>query len=230
MNWLRLLFRSSLGKKYIMAVSGCVLFTFVVFHLLGNLQVFLGPGPINRYAAFLQSTPEILWTERISLLIMVGLHIWSAAELTLENRAARPARYAVKRVPAASYASRTMFLSGLIIAAFITYHLLDFTAQVKSINLTGQDFHTLKDAAGRHDVYRMIVIGFSNGWVCGFYLLGVGLLCFHLSHGISSMFQSVGFRNKTYTPFVDGCAKVIAILLFLGYASIPVSVLLGWVK
>src|SRR5436190_11846652 len=137
---LKRIFGSSLGKKYIMGVSGCLLFLFVVAHLLGNLQIFLGPDVINRYGHFLQSNPELIWPARIGLLLMVGLHIWAAVKLTLENRAARPVAYAHYEVVAASYASRTMFMSGLIIFVFIIYHLLHFTAQVPSVNGTGQNF------------------------------------------------------------------------------------------
>src|SRR5439155_3833151 len=115
---LKRIFCSSLGKKYIMAVSGCLLFLFVVAHLLGNLQIFLGADVINRYGHFLQSNPELLWPARAILLLMVALHIWAAAKLTAENRAARPVSYAHYEVVAASYASRTMFMSGLIIFVF----------------------------------------------------------------------------------------------------------------
>src|SRR5689334_3684810 len=134
------IFKSSLGKKYVMAVSGCLLFLFVVAHLVGNLQIFLGPEVINRYGHFLQSNPELIWPARIVLLVMVALHIWSAIKLTAENKAARPQAYAHSEIVAATYASRTMFMSGLIILAFIIYHLLHFTVQVQQINLTGQNF------------------------------------------------------------------------------------------
>src|SRR3954465_8434360 len=107
---LKRLFESSLGKKYIMAISGCLLFLFVVAHLLGNLQIFLGPEAINRYGHFLQTNPELIWPARLGLLLMVALHIWAAIKLTIENRAARPVAYAEYQVVAASYASRTMFM------------------------------------------------------------------------------------------------------------------------
>src|SRR5438093_11418441 len=122
---------SSLGKKYLMAVSGCVLFLFVVGHLLGNLQIFLGPDVINRYGHFLQSNPELIWPARLVLLAMVGLHVWSAVKLSAENKAARPVAYAQYEPVGSSYASRTMLMSGLIILAFVIYHLLHFTVQVQ---------------------------------------------------------------------------------------------------
>jgi succinate dehydrogenase (or fumarate reductase) cytochrome b subunit, b558 family len=230
------IFGSSLGKKYIMAVTGFILFLFVVGHMVGNLQIFLGPEAINRYGAFLQNLGEGLWLVRAVLLAVILLHIWSAIKLSAENKAARPNAYAEYNPVAASYASRTMLMSGLIILAFIIYHLLHFTVQAKAINFTGQDFHAfsepIKGAIGleRHDIYRMMIVGFSNIWVCAFYVLGVGLLCLHLSHGISAMFQSMGWKNKVYGPFLDKAARVIAWFLFFGYSSIPVAVLLGFGK
>jgi len=230
MNIIAYLFKSSLGKKYIMAGTGCCLFFFVIGHLVGNLQVFLGPEAINRYGHFLQSNPELIWPARLGLLTMVGLHIWSAARLTLENRAARPIAYDTYRPVGSSYASRTMFMSGLIIATFIVYHLLHFTFQVQAINFTGQDFVGFTDPAKQHDIFRMIVTGFRNPLVSGFYLLGMGLLCLHLSHGVSSMLQSLGWKNDAYRPIVDCGAKILATLIFLGYSSIPVAILLGYGK
>lgn len=228
MNVITNIFKSSLGKKYIMAISGFVLFLFVVAHLVGNLQFFLGPESINRYGDFLQTNVELLWPARISLLIIIGLHIWSAIKLSAENKAARPVAYANWNPTAASYASRTMLMSGIIIFVFIIYHLLHYTVQVQSINFTGQNFVTLEDAKQRHDIFRMMVLGFSNVWVSAFYVIGIGLLCLHLSHGVSAMFQSLGWKNKVYGPFLDKAARVIAVLIFVGYVSIPLSVLAGY--
>jgi len=225
---LKRIFTSSLGKKYIMAVSGGVLFLFVLAHLLGNLQIFLGPEVINRYCHFLQSNPELSWPARIILLVMVGLHIWAAVKMTIENRAARPAGYVQYEVVAATYASRTMFMSGLIILVFIIHHLLHFTVQVQQINLTGENFINFHDPQQRHDIFKMMVVGFSNVWVSGFYLLGMALLCLHLSHGVSSMFQSLGWKNKIYGPFLDQFARLGALAIFIGYSSIPVAILCGY--
>jgi succinate dehydrogenase / fumarate reductase cytochrome b subunit len=222
------IFSSSLGKKYVMAVSGLVLFLFVVAHLIGNLQVFLGPEAINRYGHFLQSNIELLWPARIFLLFMIGLHIWSAAKLSRENKAARPVPYANWNPTVATYASRTMLMSGLIVLVFIIYHLLHFTVQTSSINLTGQNFVSFEDPQKRHDIFRMMVVGFSNIWVSGFYIIGIGLLCLHLSHGVSAMFQSLGWKNKVYGPCLDKAARILAVLIFVGYISIPVSILAGY--
>jgi succinate dehydrogenase / fumarate reductase cytochrome b subunit len=230
MNLLTRTWRSSVGKKYLMAVSGFALVFFVVGHLLGNLQIFIGPEAINRYGHFLQSTPELLWPARIGLVLLVLLHIISAIKLSQENRAARPVPYQNYEVVAASYASRTMLMSGIIVLVFIIYHLLHFTAQVSYVNLTGQSFVDFADPQKRHDVFKMMVVGFRQPVVSLFYILGVGLLCLHLSHGIGSMFQSMGWKNKYYGKFLDKMAKVIAWVLFLGYISIPLAILAGYGK
>ncbi len=228
MNIVGKFFSSSLGKKFVMAVSGLVLFLFVAGHMIGNLQIFLPPEAINRYARFLQSNLELLWPVRMGLLAMVVLHVWSAIALSLENKAARPAGYANATPYAASYASRTMLVTGLVVAAFVLYHLLHYTLRVEAVNGASVPFSALKDPqTGHNDVYAMMVAGFSVAPVSLFYLIGVGLLCFHLSHGIAAMFQSLGLKNHVYGRCIDKASKVIALVLFLGYASIPAAVMLG---
>lgn len=242
MNIVANLFHSSLGKKFVMAATGCALFLFVIGHLLGNLQIFLGPEALNAYGHFLQSKPGLVWTARIGLLVLVMLHIWSAVKLSAENKAARPTGYSGNPTPpAASYASRTMLMSGLIVAAFIIYHLLHFTVKVPAVNLIKdpeiRDFKTLIDyhpgfapTARGQDVFRMMVAGFQVPLVSGFYVLGMAFLCLHLGHGVSAMFQSVGLKNKSCGPLVDSIGRVAALTIFLGYISIPVAVLAGIVK
>jgi len=219
------IFRSSLGKKYIMAVSGLVMFLFVIGHLAGNLQFFLGAESINRYGHFLQTNLEVLWPARIILLLALFLHVWAAIKLSAENKAARPVPYANWNPTVASYASRTMLMSGLIVFAFIIYHLLHYTLVIKQVNLTGQDFAGFMDPEKRHDIFKMMVVGFSNPWVSLFYVVGIALLCLHLSHGVSAMFQSLGWKNKVYGPWLDYGARLLAWLIFIGYVSIPISVL-----
>jgi succinate dehydrogenase / fumarate reductase cytochrome b subunit len=230
MSLVAAIFRSTLGKKFIMAVTGLGLFAFVVVHMLGNLQIFLGPQHINDYGYFLQSKPELVWSARFGLLVIVILHIWAAISLSSENRAARPAGYAVNRPVGSTYASRTMLMSGLIIFCFIVYHLLHFTVQVPAINLTGQNFTQLEDPAHHHDVYRMMVIGFSNIWVSLFYIVGMVLLSLHLSHGVSSMFQSLGLKNRKYAVAIDRFALISAIVLIIGFCSIPIAILTGIIR
>ncbi|MCF7763118.1 MAG: succinate dehydrogenase cytochrome b subunit [Verrucomicrobia bacterium] len=235
MNVIQKLFRSSLGKKTIMAITGILLFGFVIVHMLGNLQIFLGADVINTYAAFLKSKPALLWVARIGLLVLVGLHIGSAVQLSRQNRAARPIPYGDAKHPGASYASRTMLMSGLIVLAFIIYHLLHFTVAVPGVNLLGAsaqlpngDFLQLKDATGHQDVFRMLVLGFSNVWVSGFYIVGMALLCMHLSHGISSLFQSLGIRQHFCGQCLDRLAMLLAAIIFIGNSSIPIAILLGY--
>ena len=230
MNLFSRIWNSSLGKKYIMAVTGCGLFLFVVGHMVGNLQIFLGPEPINRYGAFLQNLGELLWAARIGLLVLVVLHVISAVRLTAENRAARGQGYDSYKPVGSSYASRTMMMSGLIVFVFVIYHLLHFTIQVPGINFTGHDFRVLHDAKHRHDIYAMMILGYKQPLVSLFYVIGIGLLCLHLSHGVSSMFQSMGWKNKAYGAVLDKLAMVAAVVIFLGYISIPAAVLFGVVK
>ncbi len=229
MNVFTRLFNSSLGKKYLMAITGFGLVGFVIAHLIGNLQFFLGKDVINRYGSFLKANMELIWVARISLLAMILVHIWAAIKLSAENKAARPVAYKKWDPTAASYASRTMLMSGLIIFFFIVYHLLHFTVQTQAINLTGQDFgrfeDVLPDGTIRHDVFRMMVAGFSNPIVSIFYLVAMALLALHLSHGVQAMFSSLGWKKRSYSGMIDGAAKAIAVFIFLGYASIPIAVL-----
>ncbi|GIX50129.1 MAG: hypothetical protein KatS3mg132_323 [Limisphaera sp.] len=225
MKTLACFFRSSVGRKFLMAGSGGLLFLFVVAHLLGNLQIFLPPEAINNYAKYLQSHPELIWPARIGLLALVGIHIWAAVTLTLENRAARPVEYWGRPAPyGAGLASRTMMVSGVALAAFIVYHLLHYTVVVDGISGARVPLSQLK---ARHDVYAMMVAGFSVWYVSLAYLVGVGALCFHLGHGLGAMFQSLGLKNDVYRGCLDRAARVVALVIFLGYSSIPVAVLAG---
>ncbi len=232
MNIVTRLFTTSLGKKFLMAITGGGLFVFVIGHLVGNLQIFIPDGgeAINRYGYFLKTNMEILWSARIGLLVFVAIHIWTSIALTMENRRARARGYEVKEVVAASYASRTMIWSGIIIAAFVVYHLLHFTALIPDVNLTGKNFHELVDAKGRHDVRQMMILGFSQPVVSVFYIVAMGLLCAHLSHGVSAMCQSLGVRNEMNDKGIEKFARMAAIVIFLGYVSIPAAILLKIVK
>ena len=217
--------RSSIGKKAVMAVTGLMLLGFVVGHLLGNLSIFLGPNGINEYAVHLKSLGPLLWVARIILLAAVGLHIVSAIALVQENRKARPVPYAKQTPIQTTYAARTMVISGFIILAFIIYHLLHFTFRV-----THPDISALHDSHGRHDVYTMVVRSFQQPLVAGFYILAQLLLASHLSHGISSLFQSLGLRDERFVKCLKKAGCAIALLIFTGYCSIPVCSLLGILK
>ena len=227
MKLIRALFGSSLGLKFVMAITGAGLFLFVIGHLVGNLQMFLPPEAINGYSKLLHASAELLWGLRIGLLTLVALHIWSAVRLTRLNRSARPRGYEGSLKPLdASLASRTMLISGIVVFLFVVYHLLHYTAQIESVNGSIIRFADLQTEDGHRDVYAMLIAGFQVWYVSLFYILGVGLLCMHLSHGASSMFQSLGWKNHVYGPFLDKASKVIAVALFLGFISIPAAVLL----
>ena len=225
MKILAFLFNSSLGRKYIMAVTGIGLFLFVIVHMLGNLQIFLGPVMINEYAAALKSRPWLLWPARIALLVVFLLHISAAIQLAIENRQARPVKYAQGKPVASSYAARTIVISGLIILGFIAFHLAHFT-----FTFVDPQFANLDDLMGRHDVYRMMVIGFSNPIVSAFYIISMGLLCLHLSHGIASTMQSLGLRSKKTVEGMRLLALASAAIVFVGNCAIPIAILAGLIK
>jgi succinate dehydrogenase / fumarate reductase cytochrome b subunit len=225
-NALSVFCHSSVGKKMIVAITGIILILFVFGHLLGNLQIFLGPEWINGYSEHLRDLGPLLWVIRIFLLLSVLVHIYFTILLAIENRRARPKRYVERDYVKATFASRHMVMSGLIILAFLIYHLAHFTVRV-----TDPRFVLLKaDPLNHYDVYSMMVYGFQNYYVSGFYVLGLWLLTLHLSHGFSSFFQSLGLNNQKMTPRLARGGRIFAWLLFIGYTSIPVAVLLGLVK
>jgi succinate dehydrogenase / fumarate reductase, cytochrome b subunit len=220
------LYRSSIGRKMIVAITGAILMLFVIGHLLGNLQIFLGPRWINDYAQHLRDLGPLLWLVRIVLLVSVLLHIYFTILLAIENRRARPRAYLKKQNVKASFASRHMVVSGLLVLAFIIFHLLHFTGRKFDPH-----FPLLKnDPLNHYDVYSMMVYGFQNVYVSGFYIIGLFLLTLHLTHGASSFLQSLGLNDKKLTPRLAFAARVFAWLLFIGYSSIPVAVLMGLVK
>ena len=226
MNILSALYGSSVGKKIIVAITGIILILFVIGHLLGNLQIFIGPDWINGYSQHLRDLGPLLWLIRAFLLITVVLHIYFTFLLAIENRRARPEQYIDRRYVKATFASRHMVMSGVIVLAFIIYHLAHFTVRV-----TDRRFGLLKaDPLGHYDVYSMMVYGFQNYFVSGFYVLGLFLLALHLSHGSSSFFQSLGLNDKKLTPRLAFAGRIFAWLLFAGYTSIPVAILLGLIK
>src|ERR1700731_4328357 len=187
---------SSVGRKMIVAVTGVILILFVIGHLLGNLQIFLGPEWINSYSQHLRDLGPLLWIVRFVLLCTVVLHIYFTILLAIENRRARPESYIDKENVKATWASRHMVVSGLVVLAFIIFHLLHFTA--RKFN---PQFPLLKfDPLNRYDVYSMMVYGFQNVYVSAFYIVGLFLLTLHLTHGSSSFFQSLGLNNQRLTP------------------------------
>ncbi|HKX60483.1 MAG TPA: succinate dehydrogenase cytochrome b subunit [Verrucomicrobiae bacterium] len=228
MNLFERIWRSSLGKKYVMAITGAALFLFTVGHLIGNLQVFGPPELINTYAHFLKSKPSLLWGARLGLLACVTLHILAAVSLTAAGRSARPVGYDRGTTYGSTVRSRYMLVSGLVILAFVVYHLAHFTALLPGINGTGDFRRLTTDLHGEKvaDVYAMMLLGFQVWWVVLLYLVAQGLLFMHLGHGLSAMFQSVGFRNHVWWPRIELFAKAASIALFVGYASIPLAIYL----
>jgi succinate dehydrogenase / fumarate reductase, cytochrome b subunit len=212
--------QSTNGKKAVMAVTGAILFLFVIGHLLGNLQIFDGRDRLNAYGAFLKNLGELLWIVRLGLIAAVLLHIVATIQLALRNQKARPVGYKVKKSVASNYADRTMYWSGPIVLAFVIFHLLQFTA--------GYIHPESQFIEG--DVYHNVVAGFSVWWVSVWYIFSMILLGFHLRHGLWSMFQSLGVNHPRHTPVLQQAALWIAILITVGYISIPVSVLAGWVR
>lgn len=225
MGWLRNLYATSIGKKVIMALSGAVIFGFTIAHMSGNLIVFAGQDAFNTYAATLKGNPFLLWGERITLLLAIPAHIVTAVQLVQQSNKARPVGYQALQSKASTYASRTMRYGGMILLAFILFHLAHYT-----LFFVNPEFADLHDAQGRHDAYRMVVAGFSNPVVTGFYLLAMGSLALHLSHGAWSMLQSLGLNHPQYNNLRRQAALVFGIALTLGFSSVPLAVLFGLVR
>jgi succinate dehydrogenase / fumarate reductase cytochrome b subunit len=209
------LWRNAVGKKALMAVTGIVLFAYVVAHLAGNLQVFLGPERLNRYGELLRVAPSLLWTARIVLLAAAGVHVVAGIQLWLERRRARPVAYRTWRPVASTPASRTMIWSGLLLLGFVVYHLLDLT-----FGLANPDFRG-------GDIYHNLVESLARAAAAGFYLVAMVGLGFHLWHGLWSMFQSLGLANRAVSETIQRFAVSVAVVLTLGFAAIPLAVLLG---
>lgn len=211
-------YESTIGKKAVMAVTGLLLAGFLIAHMLGNLQIFLGPAIMNHYAETLHGNPPLLWTVRTVLLVSVVLHIWASIQLSFIKRQARPIPYAKYRPIHSSWASRTMMLSGPIIAAFVVFHLLHLTTGTIHPNFV--ELHA----------YENLVNGFAVVPIALIYIAVMIFIGFHLSHGVWSMFQSVGFSHPRYTPLIRKAAALIAWVLIAGFISVPVAVLTGVVR
>ena len=228
LNALFVFYQSSIGKKWVVALTGLVLVGYVFGHLAGNLQIFLPPERINGYAAFLHSLGALLWVIRGFLIGCFVLHIVTTVRLVIENRAARPVGYRKSGRVQSRIAARTMRLSGLVVLGFVVFHLLHFTART-----TDARFKTVEQGGllrGEYDVHTMVILAFQNPWLSGFYLLSVFLVCLHLSHGLGSLLQTLGLSSKGLAERIQFWGTVIAWMVFAGYASIPVAVLAGWLK
>ncbi|MBX7123692.1 MAG: succinate dehydrogenase cytochrome b subunit [Opitutaceae bacterium] len=239
------LFCSTVGRKFLMAVSGLILVGFVIGHLVGNLQIFGHPDSINGYAQFLHSLGPLLWVTRIGLLIAAVIHIWAAIALTRTNAQARGAQhYGVNRWIRAPFASRYMRLTGFVVLAFLAYHLAQFTLGYASSSTfkghlpeytMASDFHifgfpAVEKGHAVDDVYSMVFYGFQNPVISFFYILAVGLLTIHLLHGFQSVFHSFGWYSASWAPALRAVTIIFCIGFFFGNASMPAAILSGWLK
>jgi succinate dehydrogenase / fumarate reductase, cytochrome b subunit len=225
MSWILSFYRSSIGKKAVMAVTGFFLFGWIFLHMAGNLKVYLGPEHYNEYARFLITMGAPLLPPRFALivvrtllLIAAYLHIDSATRLTLMNRAARPVDYRQRTYPAATYAARTMRWGGVIVLLFVFYHLGHMT------------FGSFHPNFIEGDVYHNFVTGFQVWWVSAFYILANLALGLHLYHGLWSMFNSVGLNHPSLNPWKKVFATTFALIVTLGNVSFPIMVLIGVVR
>jgi len=217
------LYRTSVGKKFFMAVSGFILIGFLVAHMVGNLKMYMGADSFNHYAEFLREVgypilPHMagLWLFRIVLLACVGLHMLSAWQVYTQSRNARGSKYTKEESLSFAYASRTMRWGGVIIATFVIYHLFHFT------------IGTAHPQFVHGEAYQNVIIGFDNLLVVAFYVLALIMVTFHLYHGLWSAFQTVGANHPKYNPIRRPLALVLALLLFAGFMTVPVGVMAGF--
>ena len=208
---------SSVGRKILMSITGQLLIIFVLIHLVGNSTIYF--GLINAYAEHLHALPPLVWAFRLFMLAAVSVHVCYGTMLTLENKAANPGAYAVKKQLKASFASENMIWTGLLLACFIIYHLLQFTMKV-----------TPDIIPGNTDVFKMIVTSFGNGMISLLYMAAMVMLFLHLSHGIPSFLQTMGWNSEKTIPCFGTGGKVVAAILMLAYISIPATILIGLLK
>jgi len=226
-----MLLHSSIGSKAAMAVTGLMLVGFLLGHLAGNMLIFKGPEAMNDYAEFLKNSTGLLWGARIGLLVVFGLHVGIGIRLQLASKNARPVAYAKKSHLRASFASRSMLLTGLLVLIYLLFHLAHFTLGYVSPEEFSLTEEVVRDGVTllRPDVYGMIVAGYQHDLIVILYLLGMVLLGLHLSHGIASFFQSLGLRHKRFTAIIETGAKILAWLLAAGFIMIPISLRTGLV-
>ena len=216
---------SSVGRKGLMGITGILLSLFLVAHLAGNLLVYAGQDAVNHYAHALKANAGLLWIMRGGLFLVFAAHILLAFRLSAENRAARPVPYAQQQYEAASLASRTMLLTGLLVLTYLVFHLLHFT-----IGVIAPEAWSTRLPDGSQDVYTMIILGFQNPILSILYLISMALLYLHLSHGLKSFWQSLGWNHPVYRPIFERIGAGLAAILVIGFSSIPVTILLGVIQ
>lgn len=215
---------SSLGSKLVMGLTGLLFIGWLFAHLAGNLAFFGGAEAMNKYAALLKDNPPILWGQRAVLVLIVVLHVWRGLALASRNKQARPQAYAVKNWRKATFASRTMAVSGVVVLVFLAFHLAHFTW-----GWVDASYMTFRDAADRHDVFRMLTTAFANPLVVALYVVALAAVGLHVSHGFWSAFQSLGINGRRWTPLATLVGRVLAVGLALAFLSIPIAALLGLV-
>ena len=223
--WVLTLYRSTIGKKVIMAATGLMLVAFVIGHMAGNLQVFIGPAKMNGYAAFLKSTGELLWLVRLALLAAVLLHILMAWQLTQIKKNARPVDYQQRESQVSTVASRTMRWGGALLLVFIVFHILHFTTGTFFPSASTPDAHY--PAYSPTDVYGNVISAFRTPWVVAFYVVAMLFLMLHLFHGAWSSVRTLGLTKPSRHPLKRHVATAIAIVVWLGFTAVPVGVFLG---
>ena len=226
--WMLTLYRSTIGKKVIMAVSGLAMVAFVIGHMAGNLQVFLGPAKLNGYSAFLKSTGELLWVARFGLLAAVLLHVLMAWQLTRIKQTARPIEYAMRQPQASTIASRTMRWGGVLLLVFIVFHILHFTTGTLFAFASRSD--ALYPAFSASNVYGNVVSAFHMPWVVAFYVVAMLFLMLHLYHGAWSSVRTLGLTRPSHNPLKRRVATVLALIVWLGFTAVPVAVFLGVIR
>jgi succinate dehydrogenase / fumarate reductase cytochrome b subunit len=226
--WALTLYRSTIGKKAIMAVTGLVLVGFVIGHMAGNLQVFIGSAEMNAYASFLKSLGEFLWLARIGLFVALVLHVLMAWQLTRIKRKARPVDYTTREPQVSTIASRTMRWGGVLLLVFIVFHILHFTTGTVFPSASSPD--AAYPAFSHTDVYGNIVSAFRTPWVTAFYVVAMLFLMLHLFHGAWSSVRTLGLTKPSNHPLQRRVATVVAVVVWLGFSVIPVAVLLGVIR
>ena len=226
--WLLTLYRSTIGKKVIMAVTGLLLVLFVIGHMAGNLQVFGGPAKMNGYAAFLKSTGELLWLVRIGLLVALLLHVLMAWQLTRIKAAARPIDFQKRQPQVSTRASRSMRWGGVLLLVFIVFHILHFTTGTLFSYASRADAQYAGFSAS--DVYGNVISGFRVPWVVAFYVMAMLFLMLHLFHGAWSSVRTLGLTKPSQHPLHRRVATVIALVVWLGFSAIPVAVYFGVIR
>jgi succinate dehydrogenase / fumarate reductase, cytochrome b subunit len=226
-------YRTSVGKKFVMAITGIIGYGFVIGHMIGNLKAFLGPAAFNEYSEFLRTVGEpllparvLLWIARIVLLGAVVLHVYSAIMLTRQAQVGRPVGYAKKKNVQANFASLTLRWGGVAIFLFLIYHLLHLT-----FGVVHPDYRLTTSVHGltHPEAYHNLVYGFQNPLIVAFYIIAVACLAMHMFHGVWSMFQTLGLNGQNTESLFRGLAVLSAVILFVGFCSVPLGVMFGYI-